>query len=250
MSAPSPSPVRFPSGVSTDFPYGPLANFGLPNPVDYAVTVDDFLYLNPSLVATKTGVGTLAVTPGDGGRLLFTTAATAPDLVSLQGAAANMTFTAGKKAFCLMRLQLSDVVNSALVAGVIQTTATPGTVTDGLYFSKASGSATNLSLISMVGSVPTTLVIPTAAYTLANNIDIDLGWYVDRNQTVYAFVGSQLVGWLPQSGSGATTPVRGACASFAPTLTGAVLSGTLAIIAGTASAKTMNADFFVKAKER
>lgn len=251
----SPTPTRLTAGLSTDFPYGPLANMGMPNPFFYHMTSDDFdqEIAESGYTKTTSGNGTIALTPGDGGRALFTTNSSTPaagDVASLQLPAAGFTFTALKKSFFLCRVQLSDVINAGLLTGLIQTTATPFTVTDGLYFLKASGSATNLILRSTIGSVNTDLVIPVAAYALANNVDIDLAWFVDRNQTAYAFVGGQLVGYIPQSGIGATTPARGPAASFAPVLTAAVLNQTIALQSGTATSKTANADFIMTSKER
>lgn len=262
MAAPSQVPVRYPSGVSTDPPYGPLANFGMPNPFFYHLVNDDFdqEITENGYTKTTTGNGTIALAAGDGGLALFTTNSSAPaggDIASIQLPAAGFTFTAGKKHFFLCRAQLADVVNPDFVAGLMNTTATPFAPTDGLYFLKATGSSTNLILRSRNASVNTDLAIPAAAYTLANNVNIDLGWYVDRNQNVYAFVGGQLVGWIPQSGSGAVNaagvsilPVLGPVASFQPALTAATLNQTLGIDSGTASSKTMTADFIMTAKER
>lgn len=261
MAAPSQVPVRYTSGVSTDPPYGPLANFGLPNPFFYHVWEDDFDTLQATYTQTHTGNGTIAPTAVDGGALLFTTNSSTPagtDLASIQLPAASFTFTLGKKAFFLCRLQVSDAVNAAINVGLIQTSATPFTVTDGLYFNKASGSAANLTLTSMNASTATSVAIPTAAYNLANNTNIDLGWYVNRNGNVYAFVGSQLVGWIPQSGTGGVNaagvsllPVVGPVAELTgPSLTTATLNFTVAVQSGTATSKTMQVDFAMAAKER
>ena len=253
MAQPSPVPVRFPSGLSTDFPYGPLANMGQPNPFMYHIEADDFDMLATTYTATKTTAGTIASVAGDGGLLLFTTNATTPlvtDIASLQNPVANFANIAGKKMHFLTRLQTSDVVNSAILAGLIQTTTTPFTVTDGIYFSKPTGSSTNLVLISMIASVATTLVIPTSAYTLTNGTNVDLGFFVDRSGNIMAFVGSLLVGWIAQSGTGTPGPTRGPCASFAPTITTAVLAPTLAIQSGSATSKTMTVDFMLASRER
>lgn len=252
----SPPPTRLTAGLSTDFPYGPLALMGVANPFFYHITPDDFDQEISESGYTKTtsGNGTIVLTPGDGGRALFTTNSSTPaaaDVASIQLPAAGFTFTATKKTFFLCRVQLSDVINAGLIAGLIQTTATPFTVVDGLYFFKASGSATNLVLRSTIASVNTDLVIPVSAYTLVNATDIDLAFFVDRNQNVYAFIGNQLVGYVPQSGAGALTPPsRGAVASFVPALTAVNLNQTLALQSGTASSKTMNGDFILTAKER
>lgn len=250
MAQPSQTPVRFTSGVSTDFPYQPLANYGQHNPFFYHTWQDDFDALSASYTATKTGVGTIASAAGDGGSMLFTTAALAADLASLQLPSAGFSYTAGKKMFFLTRLQVSDAVNAAFNVGLIQTTATPFTVTDGIYLNKATGSASNLAINSMVGSVLTTVAIPTAAYTLANATNIDLGFYVDRNGNIMAFVGAQLVGFIAQSGS-TTNLARGPAATNTPaTITGANLNLTVAVQSGSASAKTMSVDFVMVAKER
>lgn len=253
MAVPSQAPVRYPNGVSTDSPFGPLANFGQPHPFDYHVFEDDYDILHGTYTQTHTGNGTIANTPGDGGRLLFTTNSSTPaasDVASLQLPAAGFSYTAGKKMHFLARLQLSDVTNAAMLCGLIQTTTTPFTVTDGIYFSKATGSAANLTLNCVSGSSNVgQLVIPTGAYTLANATDIDLGFYIDRNGVVYAFVGSNLINTV-QSNAPAGQ-VKGPVGSVTPTsFTAANLNPTIAIQSGTATSKTMNADFLMAAKER
>lgn len=252
-----PTPVRFTSGVTTDPVWGPLGQYGMRNPFFYHEVEDDFdssLGVTGAWTQTKTGNGTIAHTAGDGGLGLFTTNSSTPaagDVCSIQLPAASFAFAAGKKFFFLTRLKLSSAANNGLLCGLIQTTATPFTVTDGLYFLKATGSASNLILRSTVSSVNTDLTIPTSAYTLADATNIDLGFYYDGKTGVYATVGSQLVGYIPQSGVGSLTPpVKSPNAFFAPTLTTANLNLTLALQSGTASSKTMTADFILAAKER
>lgn len=254
---PSSAPQRGTSGFTTDFPWQPLANCGAGNPFFYHQYSDDFDANLATAIWTIThsnASGSVAHTAGDGGIALFTTGATSPagaDVASIQLPAASFTFTAGKKHFFLCRLQVSDAVNAAFNVGLVQTTTTPFTVTDGLYFNKATGSAANLLLRSTNTSANTDLTINTGYYTLANNTNIDLGWYVDRNQNVFAFVGSQLVGFLPNSGTGTLTPPpAGPMGSFTPSLTAANLNLTVALQAGTASNKTAKVDFVACLKER
>ena len=259
MTQPSQVPVRYPSGVTTDNPFQALANYGFRNPFFYHEWEDDFSVVSTAYTKTVTGTGTVASAAGDGGQALFTTNATTPlatDIAAIQLPAAAFSFTAGKKSFFLSRLWLSDATNAAFIAGLVQTTATPFIVTDGLYFTKASGTTT-VSIVSAVGSVLTTLALPAPYSTMANNTWIDMGWYVDRNQNVKAFICYPLVGYQLQSGSGPVNvsgvtvePFPGPNASFAPTLTGAVLNYTLAVQSGTASSKTMTVDFAMSAKER
>lgn len=254
----SPPPVRNNSGTTSDLPWMPLADCGWGNPFFYHGFADDF---DASIQGswwntTKTGNGTIAHTAGDGGLLLFTTNSSSPagtDICSMQLAAASFTVTVGKKMFFLCRLQVSDATNAAFNVGLIQTTTTPFTVTDGIYFNKASGAANNLTLYNDASSAHTnTLTIPTGAYTLANNTNIDLAFYVDRNGQINAFVNGNMVGYFNNSGTGSANPNRGPVitTSGATTFTTANLNVTIAVQSGTASSKTMTGDFIMVAKER
>lgn len=253
MATPSPKPVRFPNGVSTDYPYGPLADFGQIHPFEYHTISDDFDFLRTEYTATKTGNGTIVTAAGDGGRLVFTTNNATPlaaDLASLQMPFAGFqrpAADAGKKLFFLTRLQMADVVAPEVNVGLIQTTATPFTVTDGIYFNKPAGAGNTLSLKSAIGSVITNFPIPVAAYTLANNTDIDLAFYVDRAGIIYAYVNAKLVGWLPNNNQ---PGVKGPVGSITPAITTAALNATLAIRSGGAASKAMNVDFAMWSKER
>jgi len=264
---PSPPPCRVPAGSTTDFPYGPMADSGYGNPVFYHAFCDDF---DNSLGATGLwtvsagGAGTVANAAGDGGLALFTTAGATNNFESIQTPSAGFTLPqgalAGKKAFFLTRLQLSDITNSAFIAGLISINATPFTsIADGVYFQKSSG-GTVLNIISAIASTLTTTAIPVAFYNtfFANAVNIDLGWYIDRNGYLNAFVGQQLVGYLPQSGSGAVnsagvsvSPTVGRCVQVTGlSLSTANLAPTLGVQTGQASSKTMTVDFVVAQKER
>lgn len=290
-------PARNPSGATTDPPWGPMAQSGYGNPAFYHQFFDDFdnqLGAAGIYTASNTGAGTIAHTPGDGGTALFTTAATANALDSIQLPAASFVLPgtgatppgssqSQKKFFYLCRMQLSDVTLSAFIGGLCNTTVTPFTtgvqsVTDGLFFYKAPGAANNLVVLNIAsaGNDPAgtgytnTFTIPTTAYALANNAYVDLAYYIDRQQNLFVFVGSQLVGWIPQSGTGSvnaagvpTLPVLGpvfanyqvfGSSGFVATpvrFTTANLNVTMALSNGvTAAVKTMTADFHCVQKER
>jgi hypothetical protein len=94
---------------------------------------------------------------------------------------------------------------------------------------------------------------------LVNATYIDLAWYVDRVGNLNAFVGSQLVGAIPQSGTGAvssvtgvtTLPVAGRVLQVTGlALTTANLSPILGVQTGAVAAKTMTVDFICAQKER
>ena len=286
-------PQSLPAGYTSDPPWGPLWHSGAGNPFFYHQFADDFDTLPAATYTTTAAGGSVALSAGDGGTALFTTGATANQFASIQVTNASFVLpstgnappgTSGsmKKLFYLARLQISDATLGTFIAGLCVTTATPFTtgvrsVVDGLFFYKAPGAANNLALINIASNAGSpsgtgftnTFVIPTSAYTLANNSYIDLAFYIDRNQNLRGFVGFPMVGWIPQSGSGAVDPITGL--SINPP-SGAVvanynyqsqgiqtpimfttvnLAPTLAISNGiTAAATTALADFHCAQKER
>lgn len=295
-------PQRLTAGYATDPPYGPLAESGFGNPFFYHQFADDFdNMLGPTGLYTisASGAGTVAHTAGDGGLALFTTAGAAGNFESIQLPAASFTLpptgsnppttsASAKKLFYLARLQLgTSITTEAFIAGLSVITATPFSagaqnITDGLYFYKpAGGTVLNVVNIASNGGSPSgtgftnTFVVPASAYTLALNTPIDLAFYIDKYQNLRIYVGAQLVGWIPQSGTGAvnaagvsTLPILGPVLanynylSQGVTPTGASfvnpimfttlnLSPILAVTNGsTAAAATMTADFHMVQKER
>src|SRR5450759_4754379 len=106
MTAPSPVPTRMPSGISTDFPWQPLKNYGNPNPFKYYSYQDDFLGLDTTAttgdyIATAADSGALAlVAKAPGGQIIFTPGATTLDIVALTPKQANFILPAlPKRAF-------------------------------------------------------------------------------------------------------------------------------------------------------
>jgi hypothetical protein len=247
-------PIRNQAGGTTDYPWQPLADCGASNYAFYHSFFDDMdasMGVTGMWTQTKTGAGTIANTPGDGGLALFTTAGAAgTDICEIQVPNANFTLTAGLKLFFETRLQLSDITNSLMLCGLIQTTTTPFTVTDGIYFSKVAGQATTIN--SAIGSVITSVTLPTAAYTWVNATNMDLAFYLNRQGDILAFIDQKLVGFIPQSGTGTQTPPNAGAVSriVAPSLTAVVLNPTIALQAGTAAAKTLTLDFIQVQKER
>lgn len=256
-------PVRTPSGGTTDQVFQPLADCGNGNFAFYHTFFDDFDQSGAATQAgvanfytvTATGTGmSIAGTAGDGGLLLFTSSTTTTGgIVSIQLPKASYTINSQpKKVFFETRLKMNQFTSiTSVIAGLIQTTATPATVTDGVYFSFSS--ATNLTINSAVGSAITSVSIPLAAYNLAANTNIDLAFYITRLGDVLAYVDSQLVGFIPQSNIGTTGNPQnaGAVARItAPTLTTAVLNPTLALTTSAASTTVMTADFMQVSKER
>src|SRR6185503_12625208 len=117
-------------------------------------------------------------------------------------------------------------------------------------FTKASG-GTVLNIVSAVGSTLTTTPIPVGAYNFVNATNIDLGFYIDRQGNLNAFVSPNMVGFVPQSGTGTTLPTRGRVLTVSGlTLSAANLSPILGVQTGAVAAKTMTVDFHCAQKER
>ena len=149
-------------------------------------------------------------------------------------------------------MMYATVVNVGVgfVVGLINSTTTPFTPTDGVYFIKSTGSSTGLTIVSTVGSISTVTTIPTAAYTLVNGTDIDLAFQVDAKGVVNAYVGAGLLGYSNNSGTGLTNPNRGVVATIVgATITSALTAPILALQASSVVV-TLQADTMLAARER
>lgn len=242
------TPARFLSGTTPAAVFQPLGNIGTPDPFFYASFEDDFLpYNSANYTVTATG-GSVAATSGVGGRILLTTGAVAGNFAELQQPAAGFLYTAGLRLAFLCRLQVTNATTSALVAGLCPTTATPfGTITDGIYFTKAAGS-TNVTLQATTTSASIGSVV---VGTLTNATDYDLGFYVDRKGNIIGFFGNNLEGYKRQDFAVLGPTAKILSSSLTGVLTTVSLNPTLAVSNGaTAAAMTGISDFFFAAMER
>lgn len=250
------SPTRFPQGVTNAAPWQFFSGLGLPNPFFYHAFADDFdePLLSSGWVVTAL-TGTAALTPGDGGDALLSTTGVLNDFVSIQRPVVSFMPAAGKKLYFVARITLSDVAASAFVAGLMPSTVTPFTnPANGIWISKASGSAViNLNVAN--NSVVTTNPFPAGAFTLTNGVQFDVGFLYTPGGTrnagiprVVGSIGPNLVGYLPQSGTGAAnstnrTPNVASTAPLLTTLNTQVLAPVVAVQAGAAAIKTLTVDF-------
>ena len=243
------NPVRFTSGFTQDAPYQPLASIGVPDPFFYAYYEDDFLPYNASLYTVTAASGTVAASAagGSGGRILFTTGATASNFAAIQLPVADFAYTATKKLAFLCRIQAADITLSAINVGLIQTTATPFTVTDGIYFSKAAAS-TNIIVNVVTGS--TVIGTTTLSGLLTAATDIDLGFVVDRLGNILIYAGNNLVGQKRQDLATLGPAGKILASSLTGSLTSVLLNPSIAIGTSTTAAKTLYADFLYAAQER
>ena len=247
-------PTRLPSGMTNSYPKELLGLYSNSNPFNVHRIEDDFDWLGATGVkyTIVAATGSVAGAAGNGGRVLFTTGATAADFVQIQQPFASFLPTLGRRMFFATRIQVSELTTQAWAVGMMQKTATYGTITDGMMFVKATGT-TNINLIHYVGSVATlTIPIPASAFTPIAAGDFDIGFLLDHKGNLKAFANTVanggLFGYYPQSGG---APYREAIAGgIVPALTTAVLTPTLGTTTNAAAAVTMNADFLLAAGER
>jgi hypothetical protein len=245
------APTRFLSGITPAASFQPLGHIGIADPFFYASYDDDFLHYNSGDYTVTAASGSVAANAanGSGGRILFTTGATAGNFAEIQLATAGFQITASKKLAYLCRLQVANVTTSAFIAGLINTTTTPfSAVSDGIYFNKAAAS-TNLTVLVRSGSA--TIGSATITGALTNATDVDLGFYLDRSGNLKIFAGSSLEG-VKRPNTATLGPNYSILASsLTAAQTAVLLNPTLAISNGaTAAAMTGVADFQFAAQER
>jgi hypothetical protein len=281
MTSPSQVPVRYPSGVSTDFPWGPLANFGQPNPAMYQTYFNEFYESvagDGTLATVLSGTGAAAaLAAGDGGQILLTSSTAGAGTSGIKGAVNNFflppalytgtgltaTLFPSKKVFFAARVNVTTIAGTTLYAGLMPAATTTALPTDGVFFQLLSTGITltayNASTLQWTLTLPTAL--PGGAYANANWLDI--GFYIDRLQNVQAFAGFPLFGWTPASAwtgvnnvSAAPGPL-GAVAAWNQYYNGVLVNPwtptanglTYGLIA-TGTTQTVSADFILAAKER
>jgi hypothetical protein len=287
MTSPSQTPVRYPSGVSTDQSFGPLADFGLPNPFLYQVMYDDFFgaFTQDQLWATLasgTG-GAVAASNGDGGQVLLTNGSTTNLSSGVKGVANSFflppqvfsgtgltaTLFPSKKLFFLARLAIPVIAGFSFTAGLVPSSYASGNPTDGIVVQMAAGGAT-MTLNAYASSVllwsvpfPSVLLAGGAQAVIANNQWFDVGFSIDRQLNVYGLLGFPLVGWVPPSAwtginnvNAQPAPKAKVCA-FQSVFNGQIVTpwtpttaGLTPAVATFGSALTSQLDFILAAKER
>lgn len=253
---------RFTNGLTQDQSWQPMGQIGVPDPFFYAYYEDDFIPYNSALYTATLDGGTAAQTAeatNINGRVTLSTAAVSTDFVGLQTLHGFLQYAAGQKMFYVTRVNIPAHATTTFIAGLIQTTVTPATVTDGIYF-KYTAAGTTIQVLVVKSST----VIGTGTITLTptDSQDLDLGFYVDRNGNVIAFAGHNLIGNKtvnPNSAlAGPMCKIYAQGSSVTPTgtpvmtgtITTAVLNPTIAVIAASAAAAVLITDFQAAGQER
>lgn len=223
------STTNLPGGITNAAIPSALQSYGAMDPTVFHTYMNDFdVYTAGDWTNTATGSVTNAIIAGNGGIISLINSAANADLNSLQLKVATFAMVAGSQSWMKMRFSVSNATNAALVLGLIQTTTTPLTVTDGLYFAKAAASTTLTAKVAKSSTISTVNV-----GTLANATSVNVGLHFDGNSTISVWLNNVKVGSLP------TTNL--------PT---ANLNLTIAASNGTAAAITLNVDYVLVSQER
>lgn len=234
------SPTRFTGGLTTARKAASLGNFGLPDPTGWHTYFNDFdTYVAGDWTVTEVGVGSRALTDGDGGLLLVTNAAADNDRNEFQKLGESFLLTAGKRAFFKARFKVSDATQSDFLIGLaVLDTTLQGAVdgagaTDGIFFSKDDGDA--LLDVQVQKNATTGQTRAAGIATVVADTFLTVAWAYDGKSEVAYFVNDVQLGTLP------------ATSAYLPDTE---LTVSFAIQNGEAVAKTMTVDYLFASFER
>lgn len=235
-----PGPTRFTDGISnlrsTDA-FGDMRYSDMTRHIYFwedFIDSGDFIAATPTnWVVTAVGVATRtrpALLEQVGGVVLLTNAAANDDSVSVQQISLPYLFNRNLRAAFQARFKVSDVTKSDLFMGLsIADTSPIAAVDDGVFFTKADGSAI---LQALVRADTVTTFSDTDVATLVNDTYVNVGWYWDAagvDPSVHFFVNN-------------TKVARFAVTAFATDLPDEAMSINMAIQNGEGVAKTMHVD--------
>lgn len=253
MTATRNPPAREVSGITQARDFQPLGNWGMQDNTWGVYFHDEYVpYQAGKYTITANTNGSVAATPQDGGAALFTTNTSIPlatDITSMQLNAAILQLSTSARWFWGCRIAFSDATNCAFNGGLIQTTTTPFTVTDGIYFGKASGTAYP-TVYLWSGSTTQQSASLSALGNMANATAYDLAFAYDGYSDVLIWAGIGIFGAVPDQDRVTLGPIARLSGVGALTLSTAILNPTIAIQSGTASSKTATLDFLYSAKAR
>lgn len=243
------APTQFTGGVGNSLPgsFGALVPF--PYPAQYYSWFTDFDRFNALttgsadwvLTGTNVAVANAQITDAENGILSFATAAVDADGIFAQWHGGNATtdvaetfkFTAGKELWCSARFSLSDVTDEAFLIGLAVADTTPIDAVDGVFFRKADLSTT----LQLVSTITGPTVVSANLLTMAASTFYEIGYHYNGIDAVRAYLRS----------NGTWESVGSVGVSALPTTELAV---TMALLNGSAGAKTALIDYLFVAKER
>ena len=242
-----PTPVRYPSGVSTAVKGSALFNHPAEDPTKLISYWNDFtteaapVAADWTITLVNSASNPVIYTDAHGGVLLFTTTGAENDGVQIQKKGEFWLPAAAKKFWFKTRFKVSEATQSDFLIGmtVTDTTAIAADgdgVTDGVFFQKDDGS-TSVGLYCQKDAT-TGQLITTGVHTLVDDTYVSLGYYYDGTRYLKYYVNDVHTG---------TADLTTTVTTYLPDTE---LTVTLALLTGSAAARTMSTDYVYFAAER
>ena len=247
--------TRETSGVSTSARTWLFSNLPFPTPPRLHQYFNDFdTYAAGDWTVTTGSTGSVGLTDGNGGLLIISSAGATNDIQAMQLVPKSFAFTTGSQMWFACNLSLGATATlGALQFGLANTHATPGTTTDGAFFSKAAGSA-SLTFSLRASSTSTTATVGTLVASTAYTF----GFYYNGNADkpalfVYSTIGQTTANGLitPGNGSGYYSGGNYVAASFGSEYANAItnlptanLTAGVGIKASTGATVSATLDYF------
>ncbi|MCI4435740.1 MAG: hypothetical protein JHC33_02870 [Ignisphaera sp.] len=226
-------PSRFLNGIATQYRTDVLAYYPLPDPIRTGglntnrvhTYFNDFdTITSADFTTTGTGTPTFALGSGVAGTAVLTTTTGASDSCLVLKTGTSFGFTSGQQAWYVCQFQLSEVTNSVMRVGLVDTTSNQ----NGIYFEKATGAGT-VALKSVASGVVTTLI--TSVTTLVAATNVELGLYYNGTDLI-VFLNNAMIGRI----SGLS-------------MAGTAITPTFQLINSTGVARTLTLDYVLVAEE-
>lgn len=237
-----PSPVRYPSGISTAAKDSTLFNLPAEDPTKLYQAMFDFTgadYLTTAWTVTETQAGATqslvaASAAGEHGILSMVNTAGATDLNSIQLTTVGTLWSSGKKFWLKGRLSRSNA-DAGMGFGMQAVNATPFTVVNGIWI-QAIGASTDVTFRVNKASVSSNATVSAAYPSSALDTFVSLGMYYDGANSIKCFVNDVH-----------RTTIDLTAVNNVPVV---ALTPTISTLNTTANARTMDVDYFVYAIER
>jgi len=253
MTQPLATPARFPGGINTSIGDKNVLwhEYAWPIPVDLVEYKNDFLtYAAGDWTVTTVNSGTTALTAGNGGLVIQTTGSSTTNYQANQLATTSFYFTTADRHWFWINFNLSDILHTLFLAGLVDTLAGPMNPSYGVYFSKTDASAT-LNLILNNNGTKTTVAVGTIAAATTYTV----GFYYDGRTTstlrVYSSIGQtlpiqkqgtwQVQGGLQVTSIGVNAPSGVLLTNLPPATTGLTMG--FGITTGANAAHTNTVDY-------
>jgi hypothetical protein len=234
-------PSRYSQGISTAKVNTITGDFPLPDPfhtgsgiLDVFAYINDFTDIGTTTLNTLTGTPTFNLTNGLGGVALLTPSGAAV-VATVARSFTSFQFISGNKFWYLTRLQTSGVGAGVITRFGLQNGTGANTTNDSIYFTKVTGAAGGVNLVSTVATVATTLATNVLSSTAAATY-VDVGFYYNGTDLL-VYANDQLVARV-------SNPTIGASGT---TLTSTVLTPFFQITP--VATETMSIDYVMAAQE-